>query len=143
MNEDVKGCIKISDDVVATIASITARETEGVAGMSTGIAGEIYEFIGKKVPTKGVKVETGEGTVTVDIYIIVNYGVKINEVAGEVQLKVKNAIEEMTNLNSEAVNVHVQGIKIAKEEITDESEITEPPAEIPDDAEAETAKSEE
>lgn len=39
MNEEVKGCIKISDDVVAAIASITARETEGVAGMSTGIAG--------------------------------------------------------------------------------------------------------
>ena len=68
---------------------------------------------------------------------------KINEVAGEVQLKVKNAIEEMTNLNSEAVNVHVQGIKIAKEEITDEPEIPEPPVEISDDAEAETAKSEE
>ena len=39
MNEEVKGCIKISDDVVAAIASITARETEGVAGMSTCFAG--------------------------------------------------------------------------------------------------------
>ena len=135
MNEDVKGSIKISDDVVATIASITAREIEGVAGMSTGIAGEIYEFIGKKLPTKGVKIETGDGTVTVDVYIIVNYGVKINEVAGEVQLKVKNAIEEMTNLNSEAVNVHVQGVKIAKEDKTDEPEIATLPDGIPDDAE--------
>ena len=41
----------------------------------------------------------------------------------------------MTNLNSEAVNVHVQGIKIAKDDIADEPEITEPPAEIPDDTE--------
>ena len=135
MNEDVKGSIKISDDVVATIASVTAQEIEGVAGMSTGIAGEIYEFIGKKIPTKGVKIETSDGTVTVDVYIIVNYGVKINEVAGEVQLKVKNAIEEMTNLNSEAVNVHVQGVKIAKEDKTDEPEITALPDKIPDDAE--------
>lgn len=133
MNEDVKGCIKISDDVIASIAGIAARETEGVAGMSSGIAGEIYEFIGKKVPSKGVKVETGEGTVNVDVYIIVNYGVKINEVAGEVQVRVKNAVEEMTNLNPETVNVHVQGIKILKDEASASPEITEPPAEIPDE----------
>ena len=135
MSEEIKGCIKISDDVVATIASITAREIEGVAGMSTGIAGEIYEFIGKKVPSKGVKIEAADGTVKVDIFIIVNYGVKINEVAGEVQLKVKTAIEEMTNLSAEAVNVYVQGIKIAKEDPALDEDIVEPPEVIPEDAE--------
>ena len=135
MSEEIKGCIKISDDVVATIASITAREIEGVAGMSTGIAGEIYEFIGKKVPSKGVKIEAADGTVKVDIFIIVNYGVKINEVAGEVQLKVKTAIEEMTNLSTEAVNVHVQGIKIAKEDPALDEDIVEPPEVIPEDEE--------
>ena len=135
MSEEIKGCIKISDDVVATIASITAREIEGVAGMSTGIAGEIYEFIGKKVPSTGVKIEAADGTVKVDIFIIVNYGVKINEVAGEVQLKVKTAIEEMTNLSAEAVNVHVQGIKIAKEDPALDEDIVEPPEVIPEDEE--------
>lgn len=137
MDGEVKGSIKISDDVIASIAGITAREIEGVAGMSTGIAGEIYEFIGKRVPAKGVKVETGEDFVAVDVYIIVNYGVKISEVAGEVQLKVKTAIEEMTNLNIKAVNVHVQGVKIAK----DEPEIAEN-AEMPENIAEELAEEE-
>lgn len=132
MDGEVKGCIKISDDVIAAIAGITARETEGVAGMSTGIAGEIYEFIGKKAPSKGVKVENGEDGVSVDIYIIVNYGVKISEVAGEVQFKVKSAIEEMTNLDMKSVNVHVQGVKISKEE-PESAETSAIPDEIPED----------
>ena len=57
------------------------------------------------------------------------------------QLKVKNAIEELTNLNSEAVNVHVQGIKIVKD-AAENSAITEPPAEIPDDTEDDFEKPE-
>ena len=123
MSEEFKGSIKISDDVIASIAGAAAVEVDGIAGMSTGITGEIYQFIGKKNPTKGVKIVTGENSVTVDVYVIVDYGVKINEVAGEVQQKVKSAIEEMTGLNIPAVNVHVQGIKIAKEEKVAEPEI--------------------
>ena len=56
-----------------------------------------------------------------DVYVIVDYGVKINEVAGEAQQKVKTAIEEMTGLNILSVNIHVQGIKIAKEPKDEES----------------------
>lgn len=125
MGENIKGSIKISDDVVAMIAGAAAVEIDGVAGMSTGIAGEIYEFIGKKNPAKGVKIASGENTVTVDLYIIVDYGVKIPEVAGAVQQKVKTAIEEMTGLEIPAVNVHVQGVKIAKEAKPEDIEINE------------------
>ncbi len=125
MGENIKGSIKISDDVVAMIAGAAAVEIDGVAGMSTGIAGEIYEFIGKKNPAKGVKIVSGENTVTVDLHIIVDYGVKIPEVAGAVQQKVKTAIEEMTGLEIPAVNVHVQGVKIAKEAKPEDIEIPE------------------
>ena len=123
MSEEFKGSIKISDDVIASIASAAAIEVSGIAGMSTGIAGEIYEFIGKKNPAKGVKIVNGDNSVTVDIFIIVDYGVKIHEVAGEVQRKVKSAIEEMTGLDIPAVNVHVQGVKIAKEAKGEEPEV--------------------
>ena len=110
MSEEIKGSIKISDDVIAMIAGAATMEVPGIAGMSTGIAGEIYEFIGKKNPSKGVKVVTGDGCVTIDIYVIADYGVKIHEVMGEVQQKVKTAVEEMTGLVTGAVNIHVQGI---------------------------------
>lgn len=121
MSDEFKGSIKISDDVLASIAGAAATEVPGISGMSTGITGEIYQFIGKKSPGKGVKITTEEDSVTVDVYVIVDYGVKINEVAGEVQQKVKTAIEEMTGLNILSVNIHVQGIKIAKEPKDEES----------------------
>lgn len=125
MSEEIKGSIKISDDVIAMIAGAATMEVPGIAGMSTGIAGEIYEFIGKKNPSKGVKVVTGDGCVTIDIYVIADYGVKIHEVMGEVQQKVKTAVEEMTGLVTGAANIHVQGIKIAKEPDIKEPDFSE------------------
>ena len=84
-----KGSIKIADDVVGVIAGLAATEVEGVAGMSGGIVGGIAEILGHKNLSKGVKVEVGEKEAAVDLYMIVNYGVRIPEVAWNVQENVK------------------------------------------------------
>lgn len=108
------GHVKISDDVVAIIAGLAATEIKGVAGMSGGIAGGISDILGRKNLSKGVKVQVGEKEAAVDLYIIVEYGSKIPEVAWEIQESVKNAIETMTGLNVVEVNIHVQGVYIEK-----------------------------
>lgn len=104
------GSVKIANDVVATIAGLAATEIEGIAGMSGGIAGGIAELLGRKNLTKGVKVEVGESEVAIDIYIIVEYGSIIPQVAQKVQDKVKNAVESMTGLKAKFINVHIQGV---------------------------------
>ncbi|WP_422443900.1 Asp23/Gls24 family envelope stress response protein [Thermoanaerobacterium sp. DL9XJH110] len=109
-----KGSIKISDEVVAVIAGLAAMEVEGVAGMSGGIVGGIAEILGRKNLSKGVKVEVGEKEAAVDLYIIVNYGVRIPEVAWNVQENVKKAIENMTGLSVVEVNIHVQGVNFGQ-----------------------------
>lgn len=109
------GSIRIADEVVAIVAGLAATEVEGVAGMSGGIAGGIAEILGKKNLTKGVKVEVGEKEAAIDLFIIVEYGVKIPDVCWEIQEKVKRAVESMTGLNVVEVNVHVQGVNIEKE----------------------------
>lgn len=117
-----KGSIKIADDVVGIIAGLAAMEVEGVAGMSGGVVGGIAELLGHKNLSKGVKVEVGETEAAVDIYIIVDYGVNIPEVASNVQTNVKKAIENMTGLTIVEVNIHVQGINFnqpAKDEELD------------------------
>jgi uncharacterized alkaline shock family protein YloU len=106
------GEIKISEEVVAIVAGVAAMEVEGVAGMSGGFAGGIVEMLGKKNLAKGVKVEVGEKEAAIDLYIIVNLGVRIPEVSWEIQEKVKESVEEMTGLNVVEVNIHVQGIDI-------------------------------
>lgn len=103
--------IKISDDVVAVIAGVAVSEVQGVASMAGGFAGGISEvFSGKKNMAKGIKVDVTETTAKIDVNIIVEYGSRIPDVAFEIQNRVKKAVENMTGLKVEEVNVHVQGV---------------------------------
>lgn len=109
------GAIKITDEVVAIIAGIAAIDVPGVASMSGGIAGGIAEALGRKNLTKGVKVEAGEKDAKIDVYIIVEYGFRIPDVAWTIQEKIKKAVETMTGLNVVEVNIHIQGVNIDKD----------------------------
>lgn len=111
---DDTGKIRITDDVVAVIAGIAATEVEGVAGMSGGIVGDVAEILGRKNLTKGVKVEVGQIEAAMDLYVIIEYGYRIPEVAWNIQEKVKDAVESMTGLRVVEVNIHVQGVNIVK-----------------------------
>ena len=103
--------IKISIDVVAVIAGVAVSEVPGVAGMSGGFAGGITEVLsGKKNLAKGIKVEVTETDAKIDVNIIVEYGSRIPDVAFEIQNRVKKAVESMTGLKVQEVNVHVQGV---------------------------------
>lgn len=116
--------IKIADDVVAVIAGVAVSEVSGVASMAGGFAGGITEVLsGKKNLAKGIKVEVGEKDTKIDVNIIVEYGVRIPDVAFEIQNKVKKAVETMTGLKVIEVNVHVQGVNTEdKEESTNNIE---------------------
>ena len=111
--------IKIADDVVAVIAGVAVSEVPGVAEMAGGFAGGITEVLsGKKNLAKGIKVEVGEKDTKIDVNIIVEYGVRIPDVAFEIQNRVKKAVETMTGLNVVEVNVHVQGVNTeSKDEV--------------------------
>lgn len=104
------GAIRIANEVVAVVAGLAATEIEGLAGMSGGLAGGFAEMLGHKNLAKGVRVEVGEKETAVDIFVIVEYGAKIPDVASRVQENVKHAIESMTGLKVLEVNVHVQGV---------------------------------
>ncbi|WP_206812758.1 Asp23/Gls24 family envelope stress response protein [Paradesulfitobacterium ferrireducens] len=105
------GAIRIADEVVEIIAGLAASEVDGVAGMSGGFVGDLAHMLGRnKNLAKGVKVEVGEQETAVDLFLVVEYGVSIPEVAVKVQEVVKDAIESMTGLAVVEVNVHVQGV---------------------------------
>lgn len=109
------GVIRIADEVVGIIAGLAATEIAGVAGMSGGLVGGIAEMLGKKNLSKGVKVEVGEKEAAVDLYLIVEYGIRIPDIALKVQENVKRAIESMTGLDVVEVNVHVQGVGFSQD----------------------------
>ena len=121
--ENSADTIQIADDVIAIIAGKAVSEVNGVAGMAGGFAGGISEVLsGKKNLSKGIKVDVLEKTATIDVNIIVEYGVRIPDVAFEIQSRVKKTVETMTGLKVSNVNVHVQGVKTTEEPLQQESE---------------------
>jgi len=108
---DNNGSIRISDEVIATITSVAASEVEGVCGLMGSIAGEIAFKFGKKNLNKGIKVTSDDKEAVIDINLIVKYGVKIPDIAWEVQENVKKAVESMSGLVVTKINIHVVGVE--------------------------------
>lgn len=118
LRDDIEvGIVKISDEVVEVIAGLAAAEITGVVGMSASLVGGISQILsGKKNLAKGVKVNLGEDSASIDLYLVVKYGVKMPEVAAAVQTNVKKAVESMTGLSVSSVNVYIQNVILPKEE---------------------------
>ena len=114
-DQDSTGTITYANEVVAVIAGVAANEVEGVAGMcaANGIS-EVFSRNTKNV-TRGIKVELGTEEVSVDIYLMIEYGTPIQTAAQNVQEGVRKAIETMTGLHVVRVDVHVQGVSFEKE----------------------------
>ncbi len=115
--EETIGNIKISVEVVAKIAGIAASEIDGVSCMHTSFVGGMAQKLGaKKNSSQGVKVDITEDMANIDLYLVVDYGVKIPELAWSVQESVKSNVESMTGLEVAAVNIHIEGISFEKNE---------------------------
>ena len=97
--------LSISEEVIATIAEKVVLNIAGVFSLSGGL-----NVLGKKIGTQGIKVDITKKDILLDIYIVVNYGVKIPDIAWEIQDKVKKELENMTGMTVTTVNVHIQGI---------------------------------
>ena len=112
--EDV-GQVQIADEVIAVIAGLAATEVDGVQQMSGNITNEIVSKLGMKNLSKGVKVSIDGEQVDVDLNLILQYGVSIPKTSKEVQEKVKGAIETMTVLTVNEVNIRIAGIQTESE----------------------------
>ena len=108
------GDINLSLDVVANITGGAATECYGVVGMASQkiMKDGFYGLLGKENYSKGIVVEDGETGTIINVYIIVGYGVKISQIVYEVQKKVKYVLERTLDIDVEAVNVFVQGIRV-------------------------------
>ena len=111
------GSINISEEVIAAIAVGAVREVEGVSGMMTTMGGSVTDLVNNKKNAqkgvKGVKIDMTGTTLALDLYLTVQYGHAIPEVAENAQKAVMSAVEAMTGCIVGAVNIHVGGITIA------------------------------
>lgn len=114
------GTTTIDDVVVSKIAGIAAREVSGVDSLGGGGArmiGNIRESFGASEDVRqGVDVEVADGSARIEVAITAEYGVAIHELAEAIRRNIMNAVERMTGLSVERVNVVVHDVKLPKEE---------------------------
>lgn len=109
------GSLKISHDVIASIAKFATMDVDGVEAVATGNIG-VKGLITKTSYAKPIKIELSEDVVNVEINVVVKNGVKIPDIATVIQQKVKNEIQSMTGLAVARVDVVIAGVAIDPED---------------------------
>jgi uncharacterized alkaline shock family protein YloU len=106
------GQISINNNVIAIIAHETAKKVPGVVELQGSLADGIAGMMGKKPKDKGIRIEKEtEEHLTIDLSVVLAFGVKIPDICVQLQAAVKEAVEDMTGQQVYAVNVVVQGIR--------------------------------
>ena len=111
------GSINISEEVIAAIAVGSVREVEGVSGMMTSMGNSVTDLVNNRKNAqkgaKGVKIDMTGTALVLDLYLTVQYGHAIPEVAENAQKAVASAVEAMTGCPVGTVNIHVGGVTLA------------------------------
>ncbi|MDR0570590.1 MAG: Asp23/Gls24 family envelope stress response protein [Clostridiales Family XIII bacterium] len=106
------GSVTISEDVIAACVREAALRTKGVSDLFGGFQGALSQnILGKELKSKGIRVSEDEEGIVVDVQIIIDYGVKVPEVAWNLQKNVKTELENAMDAVVKAVNVGVQGVR--------------------------------
>lgn len=109
------GNVTIDDQVFATLAGLAAMECYGVVGMASRNATQgIFELLKREQLTKGIKVTTIDEKINIDLYIVLQYGVKISVVADNIISRIKYSVETFSGVSVENVNIFVQGVRVQK-----------------------------
>lgn len=106
------GRITINNNVIAIIAHEVAKKVPGVVELQGSLVDGLAGMIGKKPKDKGIRVEKeNEEFLTVQLTVVLEFGVRIPEICLQLQQDVKSAIEDMSGQKVYSVDVVVQGIR--------------------------------
>ncbi|WP_080874575.1 Asp23/Gls24 family envelope stress response protein [Oceanobacillus timonensis] len=117
LEDESLGSVQIVPEVLEVIAGFAATEVKGVTSMHGNFATGVAEKFGRKSHGKGVRVELTNNGAIIDIYVILQFGKSIPELASKLQTNIKQNIQTMTSIQVEEVNVHVAGIQMDNQEI--------------------------
>lgn len=114
VQEQENGSILISEEVIASIASLAVREVEGVYGLSMTQTLDLSNILGKKNLRKGIRVAITEEGVTISCNLIIRMGSAVMTVAQSVQTAIADEVAAMTGVRPLRVNVNVCGVAVPK-----------------------------
>jgi uncharacterized alkaline shock family protein YloU len=112
MNTDI-GEILIDNEVLAQYAGASAVECFGVVGMaSVNMKDGIVKLLKRDNLSHGVNVTIEDNKITIDLHIIVSYGVSISAVADNLISNVKYNVEEFSGMEVKKINIFVEGVRV-------------------------------
>lgn len=118
------GDIKIATEVICVVASMAALEVPGVLEMSGGLVDDVAKLMGKEKTSKGVRVDFEGKLLHLTLYLVVEFGCNIPELALNVQEHVKSQVEVMAGYEVQSVDVHIENVrKKVEKELEDTKEL--------------------
>lgn len=107
---------RVSEEIVSMIAARAALRVSGVSRLNGEFTDQLTKkILGKENIVRGIALTREEEGLGIDIYLNVEFGARIPDLAWEVQSSVKEAVESVTGLAVQMVNIHVQGVNLQKD----------------------------
>ena len=107
---------RVSEEIVSMIAARAALRVCGVSRLNGEFTDNLTKkILGKENIARGIALTKEEERLGIDIYLNVEFGARIPDLAWEVQSSVKEAVESVTGIAVQMVNIHVQGVNLQKE----------------------------
>ena len=111
MKERTLGSVKVANEVIAHIASLTARQVQGVAGMYPAGSKDGHRILNADTAYKGVRVELNEEALRLELFLIIDASAHVPTVAAEVQRQVADAVDKMLGLEVQQVNIFIGDVR--------------------------------
>ena len=115
------GEINITRETIRSIVSLNLADVKGVVGSRKSIIKEITDMLrgdasGNETEdaTRNIKVEIKDNKPLINLYIIIKYGVRIPDIAWDIQSRVKENLMKKLNTDINEIDIHVQGIQFPK-----------------------------
>ncbi len=103
--------VVFSESEIAARIAGAVKEVPGVEEVYTGFSGSLSDLLGMAPSDEqGIKLSTKDGDLIIDIHIVAEYGVRIPQLAWEIQRKVIEEVESFAGVSPAEVNIHVQGV---------------------------------
>lgn len=116
MNENEKidlGSVKIHKKVLAEIVDSSVSDVQGISFKKKNFILLLLEMLGYKF-FPGIKIIVGkENEVNIEVHVFVRYGLKIPDVATQIQEVIKTALDRAVNINLKQIDVNILGIERA------------------------------
>lgn len=110
VRKEENGTVSISDEVIATVAAVAAKDVDGVSSLNGSLGDDIAGMLGRKNANKGIRIQIEDDGVQIECNVIARYGFSVVEMGKNLQTAIRAAVESMTGLTVKNITVNVCGI---------------------------------